>query len=126
LPGLVIDPATVLAHLHVIKFSATGLFSAFYKICTATPAPLPITNFIYMVYLTVIYKNCTATAPALTKILNRMAKSAPYLSCHRDYFVAKAPDQVAGWLRQVTQPPFIAESLAVTTGTARTFTDNRE
>jgi len=37
-----------------------------------------------------------------------MAKSTPYLSCHRDNFPAKEPGPVAGWLRQVTQPPFIA------------------
>jgi len=37
-----------------------------------------------------------------------MAKSTPYLSCHRDNFPAKVPGLVAGWLRQVTQPPFIA------------------
>jgi hypothetical protein len=41
-----------------------------------------------------------------------MSKSAPYLSCHRDYFSAKAPGPVAGWLRQVTQPPHIAGPLA--------------
>jgi hypothetical protein len=39
------------------------------------------------------------------------AKSTPYLSCHRDNFLAKVPGPVAGWLRQVTQPPFIAGPL---------------
>jgi len=39
------------------------------------------------------------------------AKSTPYLSCHRDNFPAKVPGPVAGWLRQVTQPPFIAGPL---------------
>jgi len=42
------------------------------------------------------------------------AKNAPYPACHRDYFSAKAPGQVAGWLRQVTQPPHIAGPLGVT------------
>jgi hypothetical protein len=37
-----------------------------------------------------------------------MAKSTPSLSCHLDNFLPKVPGQVAGWLRQVTQPPFIA------------------
>jgi len=41
-----------------------------------------------------------------------MAKSTPYLSCHREKFPAKAPGPVPGWLRQVTQPPFIAGPLA--------------
>jgi hypothetical protein len=31
---------------------------------------------------------------------------------HRENDLAKAPGQVAGWLRQVTQPPFIAGPLA--------------
>jgi hypothetical protein len=39
------------------------------------------------------------------------AKSTPYLSCHRDHYPAKVPGPVAGWLRQVTQPPFIAGPL---------------
>ena len=40
-------------------------------------------------------------------------KHAPYLSCHRDSKVAKVPGYVAGWRRQVTQPPFIAGPLGV-------------
>ena len=39
------------------------------------------------------------------------AKSTPYLSCHRDNLPAKVPGPVTGWLRQVTQPPFIAGPL---------------
>jgi hypothetical protein len=39
------------------------------------------------------------------------AKTAPYPSRHRDSYSAKAPGQVAGWLRRVTQPPFIAGPL---------------
>jgi hypothetical protein len=40
------------------------------------------------------------------------AKNAPYPACHRDSLSAKAPGQVPGWLRQVTQPPHIAGPLA--------------
>ena len=38
----------------------------------------------------------------------------PYPPRHRDSFLAKAPGQVAGWLRRVTQTPFIAGPLGVT------------
>ena len=38
-------------------------------------------------------------------------KHAPYLACHRDYSVAEVPRSLAGWRRQVTQPPFIAGPL---------------
>jgi hypothetical protein len=41
------------------------------------------------------------------------AKNAPYPACHRDYFAAKAPGPVTGWLRRVTQPPHIAGPLRV-------------
>jgi len=47
----------------------------------------------------------------LNKICTMTAKSTPSLPCHRDYFPAKVPGPVAGWLRQVTQPPFIAGPL---------------
>jgi len=76
-------------------------------------APLAFPSFIYRDYFPAIYKNFTATAPKRNKIYNRTAKSTPYLSCHRDSFSAKAPGPVAGWLRQVTQPPFIAGPLGV-------------
>jgi hypothetical protein len=36
-----------------------------------------------------------ASAPALKKIRTRTAKSTPYLSCHRDYFLAKVPGLVS-------------------------------
>jgi hypothetical protein len=58
-----------------------------------------------------LYKVCTAIPPAPNKICAITATTAPYLSCHRDSFLAKAPGPVAGWLRQVTQPPFIAGPL---------------
>jgi hypothetical protein len=41
------------------------------------------------------------------------AKTAPYPACHRDYFVAKAPGQVTGWLRQVTLTPSTAGPLTI-------------
>jgi hypothetical protein len=47
----------------------------------------------------------------LNKLCTWTAKSAPYLSCHRDNFSAKVPGPVAGWLHQVTQPPHIAGPL---------------
>jgi hypothetical protein len=76
-------------------------------------APVPFRNFFYRDYITAVYKIYTATAPERNKNSTRTAKSTPYLSCHRDYFSAKAPGHVAGWLRQVTQPPFIAGPLYV-------------
>ena len=91
---------------------STRQLSGFETICIATAAPLAFTSLIYMDNFSDIYKNCTATAPALSKICTRTAKSAPYLSCHLDSLSAKVPGQVAGWLRQVTQPPYIAGPLA--------------
>jgi hypothetical protein len=44
-------------------------------------------------------------------LVQRHAKSTPYLSCHRDSISAKVPGSVAGWLRQVPQPTFIAGPL---------------
>jgi len=76
-------------------------------------APVPFINFIYRENNSSIYQTYTAIAPALNKICTRTAKSTPYLSCHRDNFPAKAPGPVAGWLRQITQPPFIAGPLGV-------------
>jgi hypothetical protein len=52
-------------------------------------------------------------ASALVKFVHGRQKHVPYLSCHRDNFPAKVPGPVTGWLRQVTQPPFIAGPLAV-------------
>jgi hypothetical protein len=75
-------------------------------------APLPFSNFIYRDKYSSTYKACTAIAPVPNNICTVMAKSTPYLSCHRDNFLAKVPGPVAGWLRQVTQPPFIAGPLA--------------
>jgi len=74
-------------------------------------APVPFLSFVYRDYLPSVYLTCTAIAPAPKKICTWTAKSTPYLSCHRDNFLAKVPGPVAGWLRQVTQPPFIAGPL---------------
>jgi len=64
--------------------------------------------FIYEERLTDTYQTYTAIAPACNNICTMTAKTAPYLSCHRDNFLPKVPGPVAGWLRQVKQPPFIA------------------
>jgi hypothetical protein len=61
------------------------------------------------------YKNCTAIPPACDKTCTITPKTAPYPSRHRDSFPAKVPGQVPGWLRRVTQPPFIAVPLALIT-----------
>jgi hypothetical protein len=37
-----------------------------------------------------------------TKISALAAKTTPYPSCHRDYFLPKVPGQLPGWLRRVT------------------------
>jgi hypothetical protein len=81
-------------------------------------APMPYPGFIYRDNCPTNYHNCTATAHACNKNCTMTAKSTPYLSCHRDYFSAKVPGSVAGWLRQVTQPPFIAGPLAVRAASA--------
>jgi hypothetical protein len=75
-------------------------------------APVPFRGLVYRDYNPTVYQTCTATAPAPNKICTMTAKSTPYLSCHRDSFLPKVPGQVPGWLRQVTQPPFIAGPLA--------------
>ena len=59
------------------------------------------------------YRVCTAIAPASDKTCTMTAKTAPYPSRHRDGYSAKAPGTVAGWLRRVTQPPFIAGPLGL-------------
>jgi len=79
-------------------------------------APVSFSNIIYRDKYLAVYQPCTATAPAPNKTCTRadsyrQAKSTPYLSCHRDKFPAKVPGPVAGWLCQVTQPPFIAGPL---------------
>jgi len=68
-------------------------------------APVPYSNFIYLEKNSAVYLTCTATAPAPNKICTWIAKSTPYLSCHRDNFPAKVPGPVVGWLCQVTCYP---------------------
>jgi hypothetical protein len=72
---------------------------------------VPFSNFICWDKHSATYQHCTAIAHATNKIRTMTAKSTPYLSCHRDNFPAKVPGPVAGWLRQLTQPPFIAGPL---------------
>jgi hypothetical protein len=68
-------------------------------------APVPFLSFVYRDYFPAAYQTCTATAPAGNRNCTMTAKSTPYLSCHRDNFLAKAPGPVAGWLRQVIFHP---------------------
>jgi hypothetical protein len=65
-------------------------------------APVPFSNIVYREKYPAVYQTSTAIALAINKIRTWTAKSTPYLSCHRDYFSAKVPGPVAGWLRQVT------------------------
>jgi hypothetical protein len=107
LPGPANNPAPGFAQLQAIK---TLHLDKLYR----DTAPLPFSNFIYRDYFSAVYYTCTATAPTRNKTCTWTAKSTPYLSCHRDHFPAKVPGPVAGWLRQVTQPPFIAGPLSAT------------
>lgn len=84
-------------------------------------APVPFSSIIYREKDPAVYKTCTATAPARNKICTWTAVSTPYLSYHQCNFSAKAPGHVAGWLRRVTQPPFISEPLCVILRTHLTF-----
>ena len=68
-------------------------------------SPVPFLSFVYLDYISSVYQICTATTPARNKNCTRTAKTAPYLSCHRDNFLPKVPGPVAGWLRQVTGHP---------------------
>jgi len=112
LPGEVVKPAPGSAHLHFTEISYLDYFvvSSLLLPRTLRRCLLPASSIWTISQL--LKSFCIATAPALNELMPRWAKSTPYLSCHRDYFVAKAPGQVAGWLRQVTQTPFIAGPLA--------------
>jgi len=88
-------------------------------------APVPFLSIIYREKDPAVYQTCTATAPERNKIRTRKAKSTPYLSCHRESLSAKAPGPETGWLRQATQPPFIAGPLgAIITWYSKTYNDN--
>ena len=113
LPGPVINPAPGYAQLHAIKILHLDKFLAPRQLCTATLRQCPLSTFCYRDKFPATYQTCTATAPARNKICTMTAKSTPYPACHRDNFPAKVPGPVAGWLRQVTQPPFIAGPLAI-------------
>jgi hypothetical protein len=112
LPGPVNNPAPGHAHLQAIIILQLDKFLPSRQLVRDT-TPVPFPSFIYRDYFPAVYKTCTATAPACNKICTPTAKSTPYLSYHRDNFPAKVPGPVTGWLRQVTQPPFIAGPLAL-------------
>jgi hypothetical protein len=109
-------PCTRIRARAVYYFVYRDKFLAAYKPCTATLRLCPFIKFLYPDKFPSTYKPCTAIAPARNKLCIRTAKSTPYLSCHRDNIAAEVPGLVAGWLRQVTQPPFIAGPLAFRPG----------
>jgi hypothetical protein len=96
-----------LAPLHVIKILQLDYFQASRQVNGAYAAPQATPQICETGLICFFAQACTATLIQRTSFVPRLQKHAPYLSCHRDYFVAKAPGQVAGWLRQVPQPPFI-------------------
>jgi len=110
LPGPVFNPAPGHAQLHAIIILHHDNFLPSRQLVPRHCASA-FSNFIYRDKYTAIYQTCTATAPARNKNCTMTAKSTPCLSCHRDNFQTKVPGPVAGWLRQVTQPPFIAGPL---------------
>ena len=123
LQRLVLNPAPGFAQLHIIiilhhdhylpqiKF-VPPLLTTFAR-GRREAAPVPFSNFIYRDNYSSTYQHCTAIAPAPNKTCTRIAKSTPYLSCHRDYFSAKVPGSVAGWLHQVTQPTLYCRAVTV-------------
>lgn len=113
LPGSMLRSAPGYAHCAVYNIVYPDKFLATYKPCTAILRQCPFIKFVYPDKFPATYKPCTAIAHSGNKPCTRTAKSTPYLSCHRDNFPAKVPGLVAGWLRQVTQPPFIAGSLCL-------------
>jgi hypothetical protein len=100
-----------LAPQHVIKFLYLEYFSASRQVIGAYAAPQAAPQICKTGLIRFSAQACTATLIQRTSFVPRLQKHAPYLSCHRDSFEAKAPGQVAGWLRQVPQPPFIAGPL---------------
>jgi hypothetical protein len=96
------------AHQDVSLFLHLDKFLAPRQLVPRSLRQCPFSSFLHLEKFSAIYQTCTATAPSRNKNCTRTAKSTPYLSCHRDNFVAKVPGPVAGWPRQVTQPPFIA------------------
>ena len=113
LPGPVTSLAPWRAPLNVIKLLHLDYFQPSIKLCIATAAPLPFTNFIYLDYFLPFSNFVPRPRLHSLKFVPRRQKHAPYLSCHRDYFSAKATGQMAGWLRQVTLTPSTAGPLQV-------------
>jgi hypothetical protein len=124
LPGEVVKLTPRSAHLHLIKISYLDYFvvSSLLLPRTLRRCLLQVSSIWTISQL--LRRFCIATAPPCNKLMPRRAKSTPYLACHRDYFVAKAPGQVAGWLRQVTQTPFIAGPLVASRTIAPKTTAN--
>jgi hypothetical protein len=85
-----------LAPLHVIKILQLDYFSASRQINCAYAAPLPSPGFIYLDYFSPFTNFVPRPRLPCLKFVPGLQKHAPYLSCHRDSFVAKAPGQVAG------------------------------
>jgi hypothetical protein len=54
-------------------------------------APVPFSSFINRENYPATYQTCTAIAPERNKTYTWMAKSTPYLACHRDSFPARLP-----------------------------------
>ena len=121
LPGAASNLAPGYAPAAVYNIVYPDKFLATYKPCTATLRRAHLSNLCTGINFRPLYKPCTAIAPACNKLCTMTAKSTPYLSCHRDNFPAKVSGLVAGWLRQVTQPPFIAGPLALMRGFAGTY-----
>ena len=113
LPRSVLRSAPGYAPVAVYNIVYPDKFLATYKLCTAMLRQCPFIKIVYPDKFPATYKPCTPIAHKRNKLCTRTAKSTPYLSCHRDNFPAKVPGLVAGWLCQVTQPPFIAGPLGL-------------
>ncbi len=99
-------------HLSTRKLLYHDLGSGFDQVCTATLHQRLPTTFLHPDSKVVPLQFVPRPLTHKIKLVPGWQKHVPYLSCHRDSKVAKVPGHVAGWRRQVTQPPFIAGPLA--------------
>jgi len=99
------------SHLCTQSISCTGIVTRLRQSFYRDAAPMHFSKLFSGDNNSTRYKGSTAIAPASDKTCTMTAKTAPYPSRHRDSFPAKVPGQVPGWLRRVTQPPFIAGPL---------------
>jgi hypothetical protein len=76
------------------------------QITTATAAPLPFTNFIYLEKLPATLKTYAATAPTRNRTYAMTAKTRAIPSLHRENFKAKEPGQVTGASLGNTTSPY--------------------